>query len=111
VRLDLFILNLHTQGEADEYIYLPICAGCDEPITDFESANVIADYGSLGSEPKDPVPAGTLSGVLLSRQPLESLECFHIRCDPRDHKRFQGWARCSTIFRKDQRPRFLRAEQ
>jgi len=111
MKIELFILELHALGQCDEFIYLPVCAGCDEPIVDLEQGNVVCDYGTLDSEQKDPVPAGTVDGILLTRQPLESLECFHLHCDPRDRKRFQGWARCSSVFRKDQRPKFLRLEQ
>lgn len=42
MQLGMFIIERHQIGEPDETVFLPICDGCGEPITDFNAGNLIA---------------------------------------------------------------------
>lgn len=100
MKLGMFIIQ-RSPKYADELVFLPICSGCDKPITNFEEANLCpvpeatVDCFLL----EDTVRAGKLDGAPLFYQPGE-FGAYHWDCEPKTYP----WKRLADVFKADQRP-------
>jgi hypothetical protein len=106
MQLGMFIIERHQIGEPDETVFLPICDGCGEPITDFNMGNLIVVDPEPPAE-KTKQPKRKLDGRPLVQWTCADMHFFHsnYQCDFTAGKGncITWWSRLSSLIRKDQR--------
>jgi hypothetical protein len=87
----------HPEGQPDQLVFVPVCAGCGGPILDFDEANLVLE----DHEPDEPGAFGEpfmIDGLRVL--PVHgTLRAYHWPCDSGE----VPWVRLSTVLREDQR--------
>ena len=92
--LSFFIIQRNHLGLPDEGVYIPLCNGCSQPITDPSLANIV----SCPAEHEEPIAAGEIDGDPLLHVP-GVVRVYHLQCDPGG----RPWLRLSKVWKADQR--------
>jgi hypothetical protein len=100
IKLATQLIPVLVRREGHEGIYhIPVCDICHEPITDFESANIVVKGWKPASESQPLESLGSVGDTEFFKMPGVAI-AVHFKCD--QHK-WTPWIRLSSVFRLDQR--------